>query len=224
MAKEIVVIKSFKNGINVILDPDVPFEELYIAYAEKFRDSSKFFGNAKRVISFEGRELSELEERALIEAISEYSDLTVLCVLKNDEEKDQVYYKAASTFSLGDSSSNGQIYKGCVHSGEKIETPSSIIILGDVNPGAEIKADGSVVVLGCIYGDVCAGSSGDENTFVAALDFKSTEVRISDKVCKILAKSAGFLRSKPGARIVYIGKEGIDIEEITKDFLMNLPF
>jgi len=224
MGKEIVKIKSFPNGINVMLDADVPFEELYIAYAEKFRDSSKFFGNAKRVISFEGRELSELEERALLEAISEYTDLNILCVVDNNPDADQLYMKAATSFASGNVNSNGQIYKGCVHSGEKIESPSSIIILGDVNPGAEIITKGSVVVLGCIYGDVSAGVSGDESAFVAALDFKAIEVKIAGETCKILPKSAGFLRSKPGPRIVFIGNDGIDIEEITKDFLMNLPF
>lgn len=224
MAKEIVIIKSFPNGINVVLDPTVPFEQLYIAYAEKFRDSAKFFGKAKRVISFEGRELSELEERALVEAISEYSDLTVLCILKNDEEKDQLYYKAANSFSSGDPNSNGQIYKGSVLADQFIETPSSIIILGDVNNGAEVISKGSVVVLGCIYGNVTAGSAGDEGAFVAALDFKAQEVCIADQRCNTIYKSAGFLRTKPGPRIVYIGEDGINIEEITRDFLMNLPF
>lgn len=224
MSKEIIMIKSFKNGINVVLDPDVPFEELYIAYAERFRDSAHFFKDAKRVLSFEGRKLSELEERALVEAISEYTDLRILCVIEQDEEENQIYYRAANSFSSGDPNSNGQIFKGCVHSGQRIETPSSIIILGDVNPGAEIISNGSVVVLGCIYGDVIAGAHGDTGAFVAALDFKTTQISIADNTCKILPKSAGFLRTKPGARIVYVANNEIEIEEITKEFLMNLPF
>lgn len=219
-----VMIKSFPNGISVVLDPNIPFEQLYIEYAEKFRDSSKFFGKAKRVISFEGRELSSLEERALLEAISEYTDLTVTCVVSKDDESNQLYLKAASSFLVSDSTSSGQIYKGCVKAEHNIESASSIIILGDVNPGAVVKSNGSVVVLGTIYGNVEAGAEGDTTSFVAAIDFKSSAVKIADKVCKILPKSAGFLRTKPGPRIVFVGKDGIDIEEITKDFLMNLPF
>ena len=97
--KQSVVIKSFPNGIHVILDPNISFEELYVAYAEKFRDSAKFFGDAKIVISFEGRKLTDLEERALIEAIGEYTNLTVLCIMENDEEKNQLYIQAANAFS-----------------------------------------------------------------------------------------------------------------------------
>ena len=219
-----VTIKSFQNGINVILDPKMPFEQLYIEYAEKFRDSAKFFGNAKRVISFEGRKLSELEERALLEAISEYTDLTVLCVVSKDDAANQLYMKAANSFSSGGLNNSGQIYKGSIKADECIESPLSIVILGDVNPGALVKSAGSIVVLGTIYGTAEAGIRGDDKAFIAALDFKNTEVSINGKHCKILPKSAGFLRSKPGARIVYIGRDGIDIDEITKDFLMNLPF
>ena len=49
--KQLVRIKSYSDGIHVVLDPDVPFEELYVVYAEKFRDSARFFGDAKIVIS-----------------------------------------------------------------------------------------------------------------------------------------------------------------------------
>lgn len=218
-----VLIKSFPNGINVILDPDIPFEELYVAYAEKFRDSSKFFGAAKRVLSFEGRVLSDLEKRALIEAIEEYTQLDILCVLENDEEQNRQYLKAANAFSHNSPEGQNQIYKGCIYAGQNIETKSSIVVLGDVNPGAEIKAGGSVVVLGCIYGDVKAGLA-DDASFIAALDFKCTQVGICNEVCKVLPKSAGFLRTKPGARIVFLDEDGAQMEEITKDFLMNLPF
>lgn len=222
--KQIVNIKSFHNGINVILDPDVEFEELYVAYAEKFRDSAKFFGNAKIVISFEGRKLSELEERALIEAIGEYTELTVLCVMEENPEKNQLYIQAASAFAPSGDGENSSIYKGTLHAGQNMETDNSIVILGDVNPGASVTAAGSVVVLGTIYGDVWAGCKGDESTFVAALDIKATAVKVGELVCKIFNKNAGFLRKPIGARIVYVYKDEALCDEITKDFLADLPF
>lgn len=222
--KQIVKIKSFPNGIHVILDPEVDFEELYVAYAEKFRDSAKFFGDAKIVISFEGRELSSLEERALVEAIEEYTELTVLCIMETDEKKNQLYIQAANAFSPSGEKEDGAVYKGTLKAGQNLETEGSIVILGDVNPGASVIAAGSVVVLGTIYGDVLAGSKGDIKTFVAALDIKTTAIGVADKVCKIFVKSAGFLRKQSGARIVYIENDDIECDEITKDFLSNLPF
>lgn len=224
MSRELVTIKSFPNGINVILDPDAPFNDLYVAYAEKFRDSSKFFGTAKKVFSFEGRVLSDLEERALVEAVSEYSDLTVLCVLKKDEEKDQLYYDAAHSFLADDKDDGNRIYKGCIHSGQKIDSASTVVVLGDVNPGAEINTKGSCIVLGCIYGDVHAGIDGAENAFVAALEIKADTIMIGEQKCSIVPRMGGFLHTRPGARIVYIGKDGIDVSIIDKSFLADIPF
>ena len=54
-----VIIKSNKYGINLILDPNVSFRELLAAIIEKFKESEKFFKNAKMAISFEGRRLSQ---------------------------------------------------------------------------------------------------------------------------------------------------------------------
>ena len=49
-----VVLKSNRYGINLILDADMPFGQLEEAILEKFRESEKFFKNAKIAISFEG--------------------------------------------------------------------------------------------------------------------------------------------------------------------------
>lgn len=219
-----VIIKSFPNGIHVILDSECSFEELYVAYAEKFRDSAKFFGNAKIVIQFSGRQLSDLEERALIEAIGEYTDLTVLCVMEEDKEKNQLFIQAANAFSPSGERENSSVYKGTLHAGQNLETDSSIVILGDVNPGASIKAAGSIIVLGTIYGGVWAGINGDEGAFIAALDYKTESVKLCDLTCKIFSKSSGILRKITGARIVYIEKDEIFCEEITKEFLSDIPF
>ena len=219
-----VTIKSFANGMHVILDPDIDFEQLYIAFAEKFRDSAKFFGNAKKAISFEGRRLSFLEERALVEAIEQYSDLDIICVMETDEETDQMYMRAVSAFDTGRDVNSSSVYKGCVHAGQIIDVGGSIIILGDVNPSGIVRATGSVVVLGTVYGEVTAAKNNDPGMFIAALDFKSPEVFIGDESCHVFVKSAGFLRPKSTARIVYRDEEGIKVDELSKEFLSNLPF
>ena len=41
-----VMIKSNKYGINLVLDPNIPFVELLKDVIEKFKASEKFFKNA----------------------------------------------------------------------------------------------------------------------------------------------------------------------------------
>lgn len=64
-----VTIKSNKYGINLVLDPEIGFDELLKDVVEKFKASSTFFKNAKLALSFEGRKLSEEEEQQIISAI-----------------------------------------------------------------------------------------------------------------------------------------------------------
>ena len=67
--KNSVIIKGNKYGITVILDPEIPFENLKEAVAEKFRESTKFFGNARMAASFEGRKLTKEEEMEILNVI-----------------------------------------------------------------------------------------------------------------------------------------------------------
>ena len=222
--KQAVTIKSFPNGIQVILDPDIPFEELYVSYAEKFRDSAHFFGDAKVALSFDGRVLSDLEERALIEAIGEYTDVTVLCVLEKDKEKNDIFIQCAHAFSPSKEFDSCSVYKGTLHAGQNLVTAGSIVVLGDVNPGASVSAGASVVILGTIYGEVEAGSEGDEGSFVYANGINTDCITVAKKECRIFTKSSGFLRKMGGAKIVYINDHEISCDELTKDFLADIPF
>ncbi len=222
--RDAVTIKSFQNGLKLILNPDMPFENLYVAFAQRLIESDRFLGDAKLVITFEGRTLSDLEERALIEAFAEYTHITVLCVMERNEKKNEVFIQAANAFSPSGEIENTSVYKGTLHAGQNLETEGSIVVLGDVNPGASVTAGGSVVILGTVYGDVSAGNKGDEGSFAVALDIKTDCIKVAGQECTMFSKNAGFLRKVSGAKIIYVGPEGIVCDDITKDFLANIPF
>ena len=218
-----VMLKSFKHGINIKLDPDVDFEALYMELIEKFNASAKFFGKARLVISFEGRQLSDEEEEFLIKCIEENTDITVACIVGKDEEQDLQYIKAGGSFSENGPTHGVQFYKGSVKSGETIETDSTLIILGDVNNGAKVSASGNIIILGTLYGHVHAGCYGDVKSFVTALDLKSTRVRIADYSEMITEKSSLVLKNRAVPKIVYVDKDRLNAKAITTDTLNNLP-
>ena len=218
-----VMLKSFHNGISVILDPDADFETIYSEMIQKFISSAKFFGKAKLVISFEGRKLSEEEEKYLVDCISENTDITVACIIGNDEDTDEMFIKAASSFSNNSGTGGGQFYKGSVKAGDNIETDSSLIILGDVNPGAKVSASGNIIILGTLYGHVHAGCYGDEKSFVVALDLKPTRIRIADVSERVGEKNGIFLKNKSVPKITYIKDGKMITDAITTDTLSNLP-
>ncbi len=219
-----VTIKSFPNGLKLILNPDIPFEELYVAFAQKLIESDRFLGSSKLVITFEGRKLNDLEERALVEAFGEYTHVEVICIMDRGEKENEVYIQAANAFSPTGKNENTSVYKGTLHAGQNLETEGSIVILGDVNPGASVSAVGSVVVLGTVYGDVAAGINGDEGAFVSALDVKAKHIDVAGQSCTMFTGNAGFLRKIAGAKIIYVSEDGIICEDITKEFLADIPF
>lgn len=66
-----------------------------------------------------------------------------------------------------------------LRSGTKVETPGSVIVLGDVNPGAEIIAGGNIIIWGRMRGTAQAGSGGDETAIVCALELNPMNIRIA---------------------------------------------
>ncbi|AEV15990.1 Septum site-determining protein MinC [Thermus sp. CCB_US3_UF1] len=65
-----------------------------------------------------------------------------------------------------------------LRSGERVEHPGTVVVLGDVNPGAEVVAGGDVIVVGKLRGLAHAGASGDEERFIFALALAAKQVRI----------------------------------------------
>ena len=179
-----VVIKGNKHGIVVVLDADMEFSELKEHIATKFKDSAKFLGNAKMAISFEGKKLSDAQQREVLDIIAENSDLHVICIVDNDPEQDAKFEKCLNDKLVELSNTTGQFYKGNLRSGQVLETETSIIVIGDVNPGASVISKGNIIVLGALKGTVFAGATGNENAFVLALDMYPVQIRIADTIAR----------------------------------------
>lgn len=69
-----------------------------------------------------------------------------------------------------------------LRSGTRIEYAGHVVIFGDVNPGAEVIAGGSVIVWGRLRGVVHAGSQGNLEAVVCALDLSPTQVRVAGEI------------------------------------------
>ncbi len=80
---------------------------------------------------------------------------------------------------------NSLVIQRTLRSGQVINHPGHVVIIGDVNPGAEIRAGGSVVVWGRLRGMVHAGL-GEEGikAVVCALQFSPTQLRISSLIAR----------------------------------------
>ena len=64
-----VVIKGFKAGIILVLNPDTSYETLKKDIADKFKASAAFFGEAAKAVSFKGRDLTDEQKMEIVDII-----------------------------------------------------------------------------------------------------------------------------------------------------------
>ncbi|NPV27201.1 MAG: septum site-determining protein MinC [Firmicutes bacterium] len=79
---------------------------------------------------------------------------------------------------------NTVLIQRTLRSGQSIQYPGNVVILGDVNPGAEVIASGNIVVMGCFRGVAHAGATGNEQAIVTAFRLKPTQLRIANHITR----------------------------------------
>jgi septum site-determining protein MinC len=215
-----VIIKGNKYGIVVVLNPDIGFEELKEQVTIKFKESSKFFDNAKMAISFEGRILSNDEQKDILDIIGNNTDMHIVCVIDNDPNKEEIFKKSLEEKLMEFENNTGQFYKGILRSGASLEFENSVIIIGDVNNGARVVSKGNIIVLGTLRGNAFAGACGNTNSFVVALDMRPTQIRIADTIARSPDKPVKEIDKE--AKIAFLEDGNIYIEPLNKSVLGDI--
>ena len=224
--KNPVIIKSFPNGLSIYLDEEMPFDQLLKEIGLKFKESAHFFKNASMVLSFEGRKLSDQEERMIINTITANSELNVMCIMGKNEETNKNYIKALQKLSYHQQvmENAGQFYKGTLKDGQMLETENSIIVLGDVYPGACVISSKDIIILGGLYGQAYAGGNGEDGHFVVALEMSPEKLKIGDFKYKTSEKQSKWpIKPKVQPKIAYVEDGRVKLEPITKELLNDLP-
>ena len=227
----LVTLKWNKYGVTLILDGEVGFDEILKAVEIKFKDASRFFKNAKTAICFEGRKLSDEEERQIIDVIEGTTELEIICVIDVDKDREEFFKKIVEDTikekeekkqkpELPDVSS-GQFYRGTLRSGQILESDGDVIVLGDVNPGAKVIAARNAVILGCLKGTVYAGMNDVDNAFVVAMSMNPMQIRIGNSI----ARSDDNSKSKSSEpQIAFLENGNIYIEQLCKNVIDDMKF
>ena len=92
-----------------------------------------------------------------------------------------------NTLNVNDKNLNFQkthFHEGTVRSGEYLDIPGDLLILGDVNPGAIVSAEQNIIIWGRLLGIAHAGSKGNTQATISALQLRPVQLRIADKVAR----------------------------------------
>ena len=224
--KNSVILKSFSSGISVIMDDTIPYEELLADIAVKFKEADKFFKDAAVAISLEGRNLTEKQEREILDIITENSRLKVLCLMGKDQNKNIKFLGIQNNLTFQKDENCGQFYRGSLSDGQSIETEHSIIILGDVSESCHVWSAKDIVILGSLTGEAHAGAGGSLDHFVVALDMNPSALTIGSLSLEVQPQKTSIWgrKQKPTPKIAYTCNGEILMDSITKELLDDFIF
>ena len=97
---------------------------------------------------------------------------------ENHSNKNSSLTKENSDFS------KTNFHQGTIRSGEYLESPGDLLILGDVNPGAVVRAEGNITIWGRLLGIAHAGCKGNAKAKIAALHLRPVQLRIANLIAR----------------------------------------
>lgn len=192
--KSLLQIKGLRDGLLVALD-DAPWEEQHAALLVQVDAQPAFFQGARLALDVATQVLHVNELVELRDQLSERGIFLWAVISESPTTEQTAQLLGLATriskprpeetrqFAVDDLGEETALFLNrTLRSGTRIDFPGHVVVLGDVNPGAEIVAEGNVIVWGRLRGAVHAGSNGNANAVVCALDLSPTRLRIADEV------------------------------------------
>ena len=202
-----VIFKGTVNGLTIIMREEDKFEDILEQMEKKIVTAGKFFKGSSLAIKYRGKKLSKSEEEKILDLLVRKSGAEIKSIEEDMEIKKFYYFK-------GINEGITKFYKGTVRSGQLVSYNGNLVVIGDVNPGGVVEATGNVIVLGSLRGIVHAGSDGNKEAFVVALNLQPTQLRIADVITR--SPDEKGLKNQMIPEMAIIKDETVYIERVTK--------
>jgi len=177
-----VAFKGNKEGLSIYLNADFDYISLKEQLIQKIESAKLFFEGAK-VISIQGKCLSNEEKEEIKSIINSHYGMTMD---EKIEDKIEQEFTLAAEETISEVTEEGitKFFRTTIRSGQSIKFEGNVVIIGDVNPGGEVIADGNILVMGSLRGMAHAGAKGSEKAFVAAFCLQPTQLRIANIISR----------------------------------------
>jgi len=186
-------IKGLRDGLLITLG-DAAWPDLEAAFIKHIDDKPAFFQGARVALDVGAQVLRVAELSKLRDQLSERG-ISLWAVLSESATTETTAQNLGLATRLAkprlaeaqeapeETPANAALWvQQTLRSGQRIDYQGHVVVFGDVNPGAEIVAGGSVIVWGRLRGVVQAGSGGDEQAVVCALEMSPTQLRIAGEI------------------------------------------
>ncbi|MCI2050000.1 MAG: hypothetical protein LKJ76_09830 [Lachnospiraceae bacterium] len=240
--KNSVIIKSSANGITVELDDKAKFDDILEETAEKFTEGKDFFKQSAVALTFCGRALSTAEETALVNVITENSDLNIVCVYEHRPITNEIHVRAleaaknintqkATEEKKRTDTSWYRIHIGDVTDDTVLDVKNSILIMGNVDKSSAVVTAGNIVIMGELAGMAVAGKGTEEGTkhFICANVMKPVSLEVDGVKRKGGLFGDRLPKGNHGMpRLAHVSEGKVEIEEDAKEalkalYVQNIP-
>ena len=194
MRNNSIVFKGTSDSLIVIMKEEADFETILEEMEFKISSNERFFKGADLKVKYRGKKLSEEEENKIFEILKNKSGAKITSfekdtnipveVKREPAAKPHPIIKMSNFYFKGIEEGITKFLRGTVRSGQLLRFDGNIVVIGDVNPGGEVIAAGNVVVMGSLRGIVHAGSDGNREAIVVALNLNPTQLRIADVITR----------------------------------------
>lgn len=173
-----IKVKGEKDGLNLIVNLTEfnSLDSLLEAINDKLQKGKKFYKGATIKITVDVNSLDSRELRKIRAFL--YDEFMIKdCSFVDIRETEK---KAFNGINEGKT----KFVKKTVRSGQRLEYPGNVVIIGDVNSGAEVYAAGNIIVLGQVKGSLFAGCSGNDNAIISAMELTPQVMKIADLITR----------------------------------------
>jgi len=200
-----------------------------VARAKKQSTTIQLFENANDKKFVSATELNAVENEFNFEDIIEDQEYQKVSLGKAIESARESVSKGFSSRKMSqvltedliyEDDANGKVYFGTLRSGQRIETPFSLVVVGDVNPGADLIAGGDIIVLGSLRGTAHASAYDSEasDKVIIAFQMQPMQLRIGSVI------SRGSEQPGKGMEIAHIEDRRIIVENFNSRLLGGRKF
>jgi len=170
-----VTIKGTKEGLVLHLDDTCSYEELKRELDHKLSANSRTQEERQLTsvkVAIGNRYITESQREELKNLILKKKNFVVDEIVSNVITKEEAERLIAETEVM--------TVSRIIRSGQVLEVPGDLLLIGDVNPGGTVMAGGNIFIMGTLKGMAHAGCYGNEQAVIAASNMKPSQLRISD--------------------------------------------
>lgn len=172
-----IQVRGNKDGINAIIDIEKfsNFNEVINVLVDRLSIGKGFYRNSILKLTANFKNITDSEIAKLKDELFDKIHVRD-CIFEDISIKKSEDNKVFNGIYEGKT----KFIRKTIRSGQLINYPGNIVIIGDINSGAEVVAKGNIVVLGSIKGQVKAGIDGNDKSIIAAFSLQPEVLQINE--------------------------------------------